>query len=54
MILISLPDVEKFHPILTIGKDYPILRMIGNGVVIQPDIGKDKLLILASRFKEKA
>jgi len=52
VILIELPDVKKFHPILTLGKDYEVLRVIGNGVVIQPDSGDDRLLLLTSRFME--
>lgn len=52
MILIELPDVKKFHSILTLGKCYEVVRVIGNGVVVQPDSGKDQLLLLAARFRE--
>lgn len=53
MILISLPDLKFIQAggFLTLGKDYPILRELGNGYVIQSD-KEDTLLVLQSRFKE--
>jgi hypothetical protein len=54
MTLISLPDCKTHHPLLKLGKEYEILRRIGNGVVIQPDSGDDTLLLLESRFTTEA
>jgi hypothetical protein len=35
---------------LTIGKKYEILGVMGNGVIIQTDGGEERIIILASRF----
>jgi len=53
MILTSLPDSKfvKEQNLLTIGKDYSIIKTIGNGVVIQCDDPKVQLIVLASRFE---
>lgn len=58
MTLIELPDAKFVHlqqtdepdKYFTIGKDYPIMREIGNGVVVQANNGDD-MIVLKSRFK---
>lgn len=51
MELISLPDCEKVHSKLTVGKQYTIIREVGvNGVLIELDDGSDTIIILKSRF----
>lgn len=49
-VLNSLPDAKKFHPVLTLGKSYEIIREFGNGYVIKTDDGNDRLIILQERF----
>ena len=51
MKLQSLPETEKYHPMLTIGKEYEFLRTYGNGVLIEVDDGSEQIIILASRFQ---
>lgn len=52
MKLADLPDCKIVHAALTIGKEYPILGTVGNGVVIQSDDPEMKIIILASRFDD--
>jgi hypothetical protein len=50
MILLSLPDVKSVHKFLTVGQDYEIIRILGNGIVIQTSDPKLQVVILATRF----
>lgn len=50
MILNSLPDAKGVHDNLTLGKNYEILREIGNGVVIKLDNKDERIVILKERF----
>ena len=50
MILNSLPDVKSTHEFLTVGQDYKIIRIIGNGVVIQTSKPDLQILIVATRL----
>jgi hypothetical protein len=49
--LISLPDSVMVRKRLTVGRQYEILREVGNGVVVMADDGKDLIFVLTSRFE---
>lgn len=50
MKLISLPDCKSHHQYLVVGKDYEILKTVGNCFKIEVD--DFFILILASRFED--
>lgn len=48
--LVSLPDAKLFHKVLTIGKEYEIKSVFGNGFVIDTDDGAP-IIILQERLE---
>lgn len=52
MKLISLPDCKKYHPLLTLNKEYEILGVIGNAYKIQPEGCEEQIWILQSRLEK--
>lgn len=51
MKLISLPTAKWSAQLLTLGKDYEIIKILGNGVVIQSDDSEITLWILKERLE---
>jgi hypothetical protein len=56
MILLEYPDNKSARQHLTLGKDYAVVRELGNGLVIEADNSTPESpnfhTLLASRFKE--
>lgn len=50
----ALPDCKAHHKFLEVGKQYEVLRIVGNGFVIQTSNPELQVVILQERFSRDA
>ena len=50
----ALPDCKAHHQFLDVGKQYEVLRIVGNGFVIQTSNPELQVVILQERFSRDA